>query len=45
MSRSDPKNPRPAAILRFYLKELAQIHRQGDAREESFYPALAETSS
>lgn len=45
MSRSDPKNPRPAAILRSYLKELAQIHRQGDAREESVCPTLAETSS
>ncbi len=45
MSRSNPKNPRPAAILRSYLKEPAQIHRQEDAREESFYPALAETSS
>lgn len=24
-----------------YLKELAAVARQGDAREESFYPALA----
>lgn len=29
-------------VLRRYLEELARVTRQGDAREESFYPALAE---
>ncbi len=45
MSRSNPRIPRPAAILRSYLTEPAQIHRQEDAREEGFSLALAETSS
>ena len=30
------------AIFSAYLEELASVARQGDAREESFYPALAD---
>ena len=30
----------PNAIFSTYLKDLADVVRQGDAREESFYPAL-----
>lgn len=29
------------ALFDDYLKELAAVARQGDAREESFYPALS----
>ena len=30
------------ALFRKYLKDLAAVEAQGDAREESFYPALAD---
>ena len=30
------------AIFSTYLRNLASVHRQGDAREESFYPTLAD---
>ena len=32
----------PNALLSRYLKNLAAVARQGDAREESFYRALAD---
>ena len=32
----------PKALFSRYLKNLADVARQGDAREESFYPALAD---
>ena len=31
------------AIFAKYLKELSTVAMQGDAREESFYPALADS--
>ena len=31
----------PKAIFSTYFKDLAAVAHQGDAREESFYPALA----
>ena len=40
MVRDNPVTPK--AIFSKYLKNLADVARQGDAREESFYPALAD---
>ena len=40
MVRDNPVTPK--TLFSKYLKNLTDVARQGDAREESFYPALAD---